>query len=642
MTASKANSKAIARCTSWKRPLSLLAVLLAAALPLAAQAKSPASWTLTPDVQKAAPGTVVGAKLDLSLEGEWHMYSLTTPPPGPTGGPTATTIQAPPDHPVIESIEVFFPRPARKLDPNFNLETETYEKTVSFYLKLHLKKDAPSGSQPIEVRTRYQLCTDKECLPPKRVTVSANLEVVPGAPAATPVVPTGYQSMTAPASSAAPQSPQDLGGFLLVAVGFGLASIFTPCVFPMIPITMSYFLNQESGTRGQALTQALVFCLGIIVLFTAIGFGLTAALGPFAVVQLGANPYVNAGICVIFFVFSLSLLGAFEITLPSGLLTKLNAASGQGGYIGTLLMGLTFCLASFACVGPFMGTLLAASVGGDKLQPVLGMLAFSTALASPFFLLAIFPSLLKKLPRSGGWMSRVKVVLGFLVLATMLKYLSTVDQVLHWELLTRERFLAFWVILFALPGLYLLGLLRLEGVKKDEQLGVGRLLLAILFLSFAIGLVPGMFGARLGELEAYIPAPAEGAGGIFSGSAAPSHKWIKNDFPAALIKAKAENKRVFVAFTGYACTNCKWMKANMFTKPEVAAELDRFVLVELYTDGSDAASEANQKRQESLFQTVAIPFYAIFDTDEKAVGTLAGLTKDQAQFLGFLKSGSGS
>ncbi len=289
-----------------------------------------------------------------------------------------------------------------------------------------------------------------------------------------------------------------------------------------------------------------------------------------------------------------------------------------------------------------MGTLLAASVGGDKLQPVLGMLAFSTALASPFFLLALFPSLLKKLPRSGGWMSRVKVVLGFLILAAMLKYLSTVDQVLHWNLLTRERFLAVWVVLFAMPGLYLLGLLRLEGIKKDEQLGAGRLILAIMFLGFALGLLPGMFGGRLGEIEAFIPAPAEGASGIYGGAAAPAAKWIKNDYPAALAKAKAENKLVFVSFTGYACTNCKWMKANMFTRPEVAAQLERFVLVELYTDGTDAASEANQKRQESSFQTVAIPFYAIFDPEEKVLGTLAGLTKDKDQFLGFLKSGSGS
>lgn len=642
----KAKFTATANSSSWRLPLSFATVLLGGAALLCAQPKSPAKWALIPESVKAAPGAVAGAKLNLELDGEWHMYSLTTPPPGPTGGPITTTIQAPPDHPMVERIEVYYPAPERKFDPNFGIDTETYAKSASFYVKLFLKPDAPTGPQSIEVRTRYQLCTEKECLPPKRVTVSADLEIAPGAPAPPATPPQGLALLkpsadkpVKPSTSSTPPQPQGLGAFLLVAFGFGLASIFTPCVFPMIPITMSYFLNQEGGSRGQAVTQALVFCLGIIVLFTAIGFGLTAALGPFAVVQLGSNPYVNAGICIIFFVFGLSLLGAFEITLPSGLLTRLNAASGQGGYIGTLLMGLTFCLASFACVGPFMGTLLAASVGGDKLQPVLGMLSFSTALSSPFFVLALFPSILKKLPRSGGWMSRVKVVLGFIVLAVMLKYLSTVDQVLHWDLLTRERFLALWVILFALPGLYLLGFLRLEGIKKDEELGVGRLILAILFLGFSLGLVPGMFGARLGEIEAFIPAPIEGAAGLGGASAPAAFRWIKNDFPAALALAKAENKRVFVSFTGYACTNCKWMKANMFTRPSVAGELGRFVLVELYTDGTDAASEANQKLQEKLFQTVAIPYYAIFDGEEKVQATLGGLTKDEKQFLDFLKSG---
>jgi thiol:disulfide interchange protein DsbD len=227
-------------------------------------------------------------------------------------------------------------------------------------------------------------------------------------------------AVSTPVSPSQSQPPQDLAQFLLVAFGFGLAAIFTPCVFPMIPITMSFFLNQENSTRGRAFSQAVVFCLGIIVLFTAIGLGLSAALGPFAVVQLGSNPWVNGLITLVFFAFGLSLLGAFEITLPTGLLTKLNSASNQGGYAGVLIMGLTFSLASFACVGPFMGTLLAASVGGDKLQPALGMLAFSAALSLPFFVLALFPGFLKALPRSGGWMSRVKVVLGFLILAAML------------------------------------------------------------------------------------------------------------------------------------------------------------------------------------------------------------------------------
>ena len=380
-----------------------------------------------------------------------------------------------------------------------------------------------------------------------------------------------------------------------------------------------------------------MFCLGIIVLFTGIGFGLSAALGPFAVVQLGSNPWVNGLICVVFFVFGLSLLGAFEITLPTGLLTKLNMASNRGGYAGTLIMGLTFCLASFACVGPFMGTLLAASVGGDKLQPVLGMLAFSSALASPFFLLALFPSFLQRLPRSGGWMSRVKVVLGFLIFAALLKYLSNIDQVLQLGWLTRERFLALWIVLFAMPGLYLLGFLPMEGIRREDEVKPGRLLMGILLLGFSISLLPGMFGSRLGELEAYIPAPAEGATSMGGAAASSSAKWMKNDFDGAIAKAKAENKKVLVAFTGYACTNCHWMKANMFPRPEVAEVMGEFVLVELYTDGTDAASEQNQKRQETLFQTVAIPYYAIFDADGKVSGSLAGLTKDPQEFLRFLK-----
>jgi thiol:disulfide interchange protein DsbD len=404
----------------------------------------------------------------------------------------------------------------------------------------------------------------------------------------------------------------------------------------MIPITMSFFLNRPDGSRRQPVVEAAVFCGGIVLLFTSIGLGLSAALGPFAVVQLGSNPWVNGFLSLVFLAFGLSLLGAFEITLPSGLLTKLNSASNRGGTLGTLLMGLTFSLASFACVGPFMGTLLAASVGGDKLRPALGMIAFSAALSSPFFLLAIFPSYLKKLPRSGGWMSRVKIVLGFLVLAAMLKYLSNIDQVLQWNVLTRERFLAFWVVLFALPGLYLLGFLRMEGIKSDESVGTGRLAIGILLLGFALSLVPGMFGARLGEIDAYVPAPQEGA--ATPGAAPASARWLKNDLPGALSQAKSANKLVLVAFTGYACTNCHWMKANMFPRPEIAAALEGLVPVELYTDGTDAASEANQQMQDKLFRTVAIPYYALLDADQRVVAGFPGLTKDPAEFERFLKS----
>jgi thiol:disulfide interchange protein len=403
----------------------------------------------------------------------------------------------------------------------------------------------------------------------------------------------------------------------------------------MIPITMSFFLNQTSATRGRALAQATVFCLGIIGLFTGIGLAVTAALGPFGIVQLGSNIWVNGFIGAVFFVFALSLLGAFEINLPSGLLTRLNNASAGAGFGPTLLMGLTFSLTSFACVGPFVGTLLAASVQGDKLQPALGMMSFAAGLATPFFFLALFPGYLQRLPRAGGWMARVKVVMGFLILAAMLKYLSNIDMVLQWNFLTRERFLAAWVVLFALPGLYLLGFLRMEGIKRDEEVGVVRLLIATLFLTFAFSLIPGMFRARLGDLEAYIPPLAAAESGDAS---AAGPKWLKNRYDEALATAKAENKLVLVNFTGYACTNCHWMKANMFPRPLVQEALKDLVPVELYTDGTDSDSEKNQKLQDEMFKTVAIPYYAILTPDGKVVASFAGLTKDEAQFVSFLKS----
>jgi thiol:disulfide interchange protein DsbD len=261
------------------------------------------------------------------------------------------------------------------------------------------------------------------------------------------------------------------------------------------------------------------------------------------------------------------------------------------------------------------------------------MAAFATGLALPFFLLALFPSYLKRLPRSGGWLARVKVIIGFVVLAASLKYVSSVDQVLQWGFLTRERFLAAWIVLFAMAGLYLLGFVRLEGVKQDEPMGLGRLLVGMAFLVFALSLAPGMFGAKLGALDAYVPV-ASGPPPVPSGSAL---VWMKDQYRAALDRARRERKRVFVNFTGYACTNCHWMKANMFTRPEIAAALQDFVLVELYTDGTDQVSQVNQNLELSKFHTVAIPFYAILDADEKAVATFAGSTSDAKEYLHFVQ-----
>ncbi|MDX2153540.1 MAG: cytochrome c biogenesis protein CcdA [Bryobacteraceae bacterium] len=616
----------------------LLLLLLAAAA--YGQAISPMKWSLEAPA-KVAPGSTVQLRLKGVIEGAWHLYSPTTPP-----GPIPTTIKLA-ESPAIAGMKLYQPPPTRKYDPNFQSDTETYEKEVTFLLLTEIAKTAPAGPLELTAQLRYQMCDDRQCLPPKRVTATTATTVDAAAAVEAVAIPPGYvEAIPGEAAASVSQAPaaaaqQPIGTFLLIAFGAGLAAIFTPCVFPMIPITMSFFLNRENAKRSDSIVQAVVFCLGIVVLFTAMGAVTTAVLGPFGVVQIGSNPWVNGFITVVFVAFALSLLGAFEITLPSGLLTKMNEASGRGGFLGTLLMGLTFALTSFACVGPFVGSLLAASIQGDKLLPLLGMATFSTGLASPFFFLALFPSYLKKLPKSGGWLARVKVVLGFVLLALAIKYASNVDQVLQTGLLTRDRFLAAWVVLFALPGLYLLGLLLLPGVKSGEPLSITRTLFGAAFLIFAVSLLPGMFGGRLGDLEAFIPTPAEGFSG-FAGGGGGGQKltWMKNQYAEALAKAKAENKLVFVNFTGYACTNCHWMKANMFPRPEVQEALSKFVLVELYTDGTDAASEANQELQSKKFSTVAIPYYAILDGDEKVVGTFPGLTRDPQEFLKFLGAGS--
>jgi thiol:disulfide interchange protein len=640
------------------------------------QRLDPVPWTLSPEVQRAPAGSTVPLHLKATLQPNWHLYSLTTP----EGGPIQTTAGLT-RVPAIASVGFFQPPPVRKFDPNFKIDTETFEKDVDFPIVAELAKDAPAGPAAVAAQVRYQACNERQCLPPRRKTATFTLNVEAAAPVpAAYKVPASYAEVKAAevllaadanpsvSTSAAPSSDPNtasaasagaaaslssapltsapltaaasssMGMFLLTAFGLGLASIFTPCVFPMIPITVSFFLNQKGGPHHRGLGQALVFSLGIVVLFCALGLGVTAAVGPFGVNQLGANPWVNGFIAIVFGAAALSLLGAFEITLPSSLLTRLDSASRHGGYFGTLLMGLTFALTSFACIGPFMGSLLVATVQAKGLAPVFGMIAFAVGLASPFFLLAAFPSYLKKLPRSGGWLARVKVVMGFVLVAAMIKYLSNVDQVLQLGWITRERFLAAWFVMFTLAGLYLLGLLRLEGFDASEPVRIGRLLVASFFLAMAFSLLPGMFGASLGELDAYVPAPTASVVNIGGRNTGQSGQlWLKNQYRQALDQARAENKLVLVTFTGYACTNCHWMKANMFPRPPIAEATKSLVLVELYTDGTDKESEENQKLQDDKFKTVAIPYYALMDPDGNVVATFEkGMTTDTQEFLTFL------
>jgi thiol:disulfide interchange protein len=606
-----------------------------------AQARvDPVKWSMTSTAEVARPGATIPLRLTAKIDPGWHLYSLTIPK-----HLLPTTLKVT-DNPALESYKVYQPHPVRAMDPNLKEEVETYSNQAEFWLPATLTKDA-AGPVELTAQVKYRVCDDKQCLNPKTKTAGFKLTAAAFAPAIGEFeVPSGYTEVkpggpsdvavainppVAPAPSQT-ASQQGLAAFALTAFGFGLAAIFTPCVFPMIPITVSFFLNQRGG-----IVQAVVFSLGIVVLFCALGLGVTALAGPVGISQLGGNPWVNAFIAIVFGIFALSLLGAFEITLPSRLLTKLDSASRRGGYFGTLLMGLTFSLTSFACVGPFVGPLLASSVQAQGAQPVVGMAAFATGLASPFFFLAAFPSYLKKLPKSGGWLARVKVVMGFVLLAVMLKYVSNIDQVLQSNLLTRERFLAAWFVLFAMAGLYLLGLLRLEGIEVGDKLGIGRLLFGGGFLIFAVSLLPGMFGAPLGELDAYVPAATGGLSG--NSTAAGGLQWMKNDYRAAIERGRQENKLVLVTFTGYACTNCHWMKANMFPRPEIADIAKDLVLVELYTDGSDAASEENARLEDTKFASVSTPLFVLLDASENVLAT-SGYTRDTQEFLTFLRHGS--
>jgi thiol:disulfide interchange protein DsbD len=598
------------------------------------QGQQHATWTLTAEPATAPAGSTVHIRLAVHVEDGWHLYSASSP----LGLPARFTVTP---ETLVRTLQT---PPKRAFDEVQGGETETYTGDAAFLLEVKLRADAPAGPEKLTVAGRYQTCNDKSCVAGKLTDQTVVVTVDPAAPAGSAAIPAGFVEAKPPATgsgfsgeaTSATFDSQGWLGFLLVAFGAGLACIFTPCVFPMIPITMSYFLNQQSGEKRNGVSQAVVFCLGIIVLFSGLGLVVTAVLGPVGIKQLGGNPWVNGFIAVLFLAFGLSLLGAFEITIPSSVLTKLNQSSGTGGFAGTLLMGLTFALSSFACVGPFVGTLLAASVGaGSRLRPAVGMVVFATGLALPFFLLALFPSYLKKMPRSGGWLARVKVVMGFVILAASLKYFSSVDQVLQWGFLTRERFLAAWIVLFAMAGLYLLGFLRMEGVKADENTGLGRLLIGMAFLIFAVSLWPGMSGGNLGLFDAYVPAAAESSQ---TASAGGGLVWLKDRYQDALDQARREHKLVFIDFTGYACANCHWMRANTLAKPEIVAQLKNFVLLELYTDNGDAIDDANSKLEADKFGSIANPYYVIVDPDEKLISKWdQGRTTDAAAYLAWLQ-----
>lgn len=607
-------------------------------------------WTLTTDSagKSLRPGDIIKAQLKAEIDEGWHLYALDQP----AGGPIATTIKIADGSPFAVDGEIRSPQPTVRPDNNFivdgkPIDTKFFERTAVF--DLVTRATANTSTDAFGLNVRFQLCNDKFCLPPKTLKVTtAGVETVKKGlqPAATDQVNKSNIITTTKADDS-------IWGFIWLALTFGAISLLTPCVFPMIPITVSYFMKHAHGDRAKTIKLATVYSVGIIATFSLLGMALAVFLGAAGITLFAANPWVNLLIAAIFVLFAFNLFGFYEIAVPASLLTKLDkitrAEEGKGSaYIGALLMGLTFTLTSFTCTSPFIGTILVSTAQGNWKMPLLGMLVFSSVFALPFFILATVPRILHTLPRSGGWLNSVKVVMGFLEIAAAVKFLSNIDLVwgaayagsngpFYGFAFTREMVLIVWVAIGISISLYILGFFKFRHDSPIKKLSPLRVIFAGAFVALCIYLTSGILGRKLGELESFLPPKNAESRFNVLGNKEEESKWIVNNFDEALQRAKIENKKIFVDFTGYTCTNCRWMEANIFPLPEVKREMDQFVLVRLYTDGEGDVYERQQLMEQETFGTVALPFYAVMDSDGKRVATFPGLTRSSAEFIDFLQ-----
>jgi len=577
-------------------------------------------------------GATVEVVLDATIDPGWKMYALTQE----GAGPQALRIVSAPQSPFQLDGNVIAPLPHSAFDANFNIDTQYHTEAATFYVPLKVPATA-AGRMTVELDATYQTCTERFCLPPVTERIAVSL-LVPGTGHDATFLPRAADTRRGPASTvedmASATSASTLGAYLGLAALMGALSLLTPCVFPMVPITVSYFTNRGTTTRGQAVSQAAVYGVGIVMTFTAVGAILAIGFGAAGLNQFAANPWLNLGIAALFIVFALNLFGAFNLALPSRFLSSATALdAGKGRYVGTLLMGLAFTLTSFTCTAPFLGTLLVVAAQGDWVWPLAGLLVFASVFALPFVLLAWAPQAIAALPRSGAWLLSVKAAMGLLELAAALKFLSNVDLVWGWGLFTRDVVIALWIVIGAVLVAYLSGALRLGHAPRLSRPGVTRWATAVAALALTMWLGTGLAGQRLGELEAFLP-PAELGGGTDG-----ELSWIVNDYDAALTSAAAAGQPILVDFTGYTCTNCRWMEANMFTRPEVERELSRYVRVRLYTDGRGEQYRRFQALQRDTFGTVALPYYAVLSPQGTPVVAFGGLTRDAAHFVSFLQRG---
>lgn len=649
----------------------ILLTLLLSFLAPALSAQS-VRWTARTEAGEAGNYEV---KLEADIPTGYHMYDL-----GPyleKGGPNETVISwegSPEPIGPTESLTASH----KAMDPVYGMIVGTYEKSASFSRKFR----AAEG-ESLSVSLEWQICRGNQCLSPGDTTIVLTLGAA--AQAAEEAAPAARQESISEAKAAG-TGGESIWALILEAILWGFAMLLTPCVFPMVPMTISFFMKGSENKR-QGRFKAMMYGLFIVLLYTvpiSVIILLTRIIGGDAVTAdifnwLATHWLPNLIFFIVFMVFAASFFGAFEITLPSSIVNKADSKSDKKGLAGIFFMALTLVLVSFSCTGPIVGTVLIKSTSGEFWAPMVTMLAFSLAFALPFTVLALFPSLLKNLPKSGGWLNSVKVVLGFIEVALGFKFLSTADQTYHWGLLDREVYLAIWIVCFTLLGFYLLGKLRFANDSKVEHLSVKRLALSIVVFSFVVYMIPGMWGAPLKALSGYLP-PLETQDFIL-GQQGPETSAPAQSKPADLARkysdflslphgmdgyfdideakaaARAQNKPLFVDVTGHGCVNCREMEAKVLSDRRVLSTLgEDFVICALYADDKKTLDKRDWVTTESgkVLKTLgkvnshyalktwgvnSQPCYIIISPDGQLLAGPRGYDLDVQAYLDFLSEG---
>lgn len=672
----------------------ILLPLFAALFAAASAAGQNVTWTGTAERLDDNAYRIV---LEAAIPAGYHMYDM-----GPyDGGPNATTITFTPNEDVtleggVEQLDT----PHRYFDELFGMEIGTFSGKARFAQRVKLA--APQAA--LKAQIEWMICDDTSCMPPDdtELTIAvpegsaAGEGAVPASrPSDTEAGATGNDPSAALAATTPATAPDAAGGgtlwsLIIEAILWGFAALLTPCVFPMVPMTVSFFMK-GSGSPALGRFRAAMYGFFIVALYTlpiAAIILVTRILGGDAVTAdifnwLATHWLPNILFFLVFMVFAASFFGAFEITMPSWMVNKTDAKADSKGLAGIFFMALTLVLVSFSCTGPIVGSVLIKSTAGEFWSPIVTMLAFSVAFALPFTLFAFFPAMLKKLPKSGGWLNSVKVVLGFIEVALGLKFLSVADQTYHWGLLDREIYLAVWIVTFSLLGFYLLGKIKFAHDSDMPYLGVGRLALAIVTFSFVIYLLPGMWGAPLKGLSGYLPPLATqdfvaGQGGAAAGSTAsgeglrtveglkPKYSdflhlphGLEGFFDLREAEAYAEKvgKPLFIDFTGHGCVNCREMEARVWSDPEVLAILrNDYVIVALYSDDKKVLPEnewvttesgkvlkslgkINSRYALTTYGVNAQPYYVLQGRGGKMLVPPRGYDLSVPGFVAFLRSG---